>query len=118
MGTEIDKLNDNERYEYLISTVKEKKEIWLLMANEGMYAIFEDNQAKQYIPVWPERKFALEFANDTWKDYKPELMNLNEFKTWLYELKKDEILIAAFPGLNMKTIPIEPDVLIEHLRFQ
>ena len=115
MSIDIDKLSDNERYEYLITSIEEKNEIWLLRANQGMYAIFEDKQEKQYIPVWPERKFALEFVNDSWEDYQPEAMSLKEFKTWLYELKEDKFLIAAFQGLNMKTIPIDPQDMIEHL---
>ena len=100
--------SNNERYEFLIKMVNFKKEIWLLQTEDGLYAMFEDNENKSYIPVWPEKKFAEAFAIDDWDGYVAERMGLGEFLDWMSELKEDEIMIGAFPYEVSNSMGIDP----------
>jgi len=104
----IDELSDNERYDYLIKQAIKNKEIWLLHAIDGLYAMFEDDSENQYIPVWPEKKYADSYAVGDWDGYTAESMVLSEFLDWLQELKDDEIFIGAFPSANSQALSVDP----------
>ncbi len=104
-----------EKYNNFLIKVREKGEIWLLQATEGMFAMIEDNSGQEYMPVWTEKDGAQSFANDDWYGYTPNKMSLFEFMGWLKELDKDQVDIAVSPELSMKTIPIKAGILFEHL---
>ena len=114
---DLNHLPNEERYKYLITTVIETKEIWLLQAKDGLYAMFDDTSNQQYIPVWPGKENAEKHITDEWSDYKPVAMKLFEFANWMTELKTDNVLIGAFPDANMQAIPIDPLEMKEHLQF-
>lgn len=104
----VDKLPDNERYEYLINQAVKNKEVWLLHAIDGLYAMFEDENDFQYIPVWPEKRFADTYAEGDWEGYTSDRMGLGEFIEWLQELKDDNIFIGAFPSANLQALSVDP----------
>jgi hypothetical protein len=108
-------LPDNERYEYLINHAAKHKEVWLLHAVDGLYAMFEDQTGQQYIPVWPEKEYASSYAIDDWDGYSSDRMGLGEFLDWLKELKNDMIFIGVFPDSNFQAIPVDPLVLKQQL---
>ena len=105
---EIQKMSDQERFVYLINTIAEHKEIWLLQSTEGFFAMFEGGDSQSFIPIWPEKELAQSMACDDWDDYKPERMGLGEFLTWMDELKDDGIFIGAFPYSNHKALAVDP----------
>jgi len=107
----ITELTDKERYEYFIEQCIQHKAIWLLQVQEGMYAMFEGDNKKQYIPVWPGQEFADAYATDDWEGYQSERMDLKEFLDWMEELHDDQIFIGVFPGTGMQAIPVEPFLL-------
>lgn len=115
---EIDKilqLPDEQRYKILIEEVKKNKEIWLLQARPGLFAMFEDKKKQEYIPVWPSEAFAENYSKDEWSDYQSEPMKIEELRDWAKELEADDILFAAFPNNNSKAIPIKPTELLKHI---
>ncbi|MFW6218929.1 MAG: DUF2750 domain-containing protein [Bacteroidota bacterium] len=107
--------SDDMRYNAALSDIVNSKILWLLQANEGMFAIMEDDSEKQYIPVWSSEKKAREFATGDWEQYNPEGMSIKEFINWLDELEDDQFMIGAFPDENMKLTPIEPVTFKRHL---
>ena len=104
----IEELSDNDRFEYLITQIIKNREVWLLHAIDGLYAMFEDENEFQYIPVWPEKEFADSHAIGDWDGYTSDRMGLGEFLDWLQELKDDEIYIGAFPSAAMRAISVDP----------
>lgn len=115
-STRVNGLPDTDRYEDFIGMAVKFQAVWLLHASDGLYAMFEDDQEKQYIPVWPERDLAASFAAGEWEGYEPEHMGLQEFIDWMPELKEDEIFIGVFPSEEMQAIPIDPMILRKQLK--
>lgn len=104
----ISGLPDHDRYKYLLNHVAKYKEIWLLKEREGMYAMFEDTSGKSYVPVWPDKECAEQFAVDDWHGYIADRMELKELLEWMNELKEDQVFIGAFPNQNMQAIAVDP----------
>ncbi|HEX2936668.1 MAG TPA: DUF2750 domain-containing protein [Bacteroidales bacterium] len=102
----ISELPDHDRYNYLIHHIAKFKEIWLLKAHDGMYAMFEDEKGNSYIPVWPHQELADEYAIEDWEGYVSERMELGEIMEWMDELQEDQILIGAFPNAQMQALSV------------
>jgi hypothetical protein len=101
-------MDEKSRYEFFISEITTNKEVWLLKAHDGLYAMFEDNNNQTYLPVWPGKSYAEQFASDDWDNYTTESMGLTEFLNWMKELKEHDILIGAFPNENGQSMAIDP----------
>ncbi len=112
----VNELSDQERYEYLLNSISENSELWLLQARPGLFAMFEDKNGQEYIPVWPNEDFASKYSEDDWNDYQAEPMGLAELYEWVNELKEDEVLIAAFPNNKSQAIPLDPVEFGKHVR--
>ena len=110
-----DNTNEN-RYELFISKVKEAGEVWTLVAHEGFYAMFEDENENSLLPVWPDKESADICATDDWADYTPESMVIKEFREWLIELKEDLVLVGVFPGTDHTSYSIDPLQLNKRLK--
>lgn len=104
----ISNKTDQERYIYLVDSILQNKQVWMLQAEDGFFAMFEDNNGQSYIPVWPDKELTMPFAVDDWEGYIPARMGLGEFLNWMDELKNDNIMIGAFPESNMQSLAIDP----------
>jgi hypothetical protein len=102
----ISELPDHDRYNYLIHHIAKFKEVWLLKSHDGMYAMFEDEKGNSYIPVWPHKELADEYAVEDWDGYVAERMELSEIMEWMDELEEDQILIGAFPDAQMQALSV------------
>jgi len=107
---------DKERFDYFIEQAIQQNEIWLLQVQEGLYAMFEDENEQQYIPVWPGEEYAKTYATGDWEGYQSERMDLKEFTDWLQELAEDQIFIGVFPGNGLLAVPIKPIALKKQLK--
>jgi hypothetical protein len=114
----VNELTESERYDYFIDQALMQNEIWLLQAQEGLYAMCEDDNGKQYIPVWPAKEFSDSYATGEWEEYQSERMDLKEFIDWMQELRDDEIFIGVFPDEHMHAIPTDPIKLKKQLKSQ
>jgi len=94
-------LTCEERYDYFLSKVGEEKEIWILVNEDRQFLkIYSEDEQFEYLPVWPESDFALEYSKDA-EDLSPKNISLPEFfKKWIPGLKKDGLEIGVFPGLD------------------
>lgn len=111
-------MSDGERYQYLIDKIIETKKVWLLMAEEEMFAMLEDDNSQEYIPIWPDEKHTKVYIQDDWKEYQSTEMKIYDFINWMKELSDDKIKIAAFPNQNNKIIPIDPLEIKNHLTIE
>jgi hypothetical protein len=109
---------DQDRYQFLIRKIAETKQAWLLQANPGMSAMFEDNNGQEYLPVWPDEESAVRYSEDDWNDYQPEPVSLSELAEWCKELETDLILIAAYPDHKSNAVPLKPLQFISHIRAE
>lgn len=99
---------NQERYKYLIDSILLNKEVWMLQASDGSFAMFEDATGQSYVAVWPDKESTGPFAMDDWEGYIPGRMGLGEFLNWMDELKNDGIMIGAFPNSAMQSLALDP----------
>ncbi len=73
------------------------RQVWLLQAMEGMFAMLEDGSRHSYVPIWESEEKARQAALGDWEDYAVAEMGFSELYVWLRELRRDEIDIAVSP---------------------
>ena len=83
--------------ESFLEVISETRQVWLLEAMTGMFAMLEDGDGNSYIPVWESEELARKAAIEDWEDYKVTEMGFSELAVWLKELSRDEIDIAVSP---------------------
>ena len=83
--------------ENFLNAILETRQVWLLEAREGFFAMLEDNHCDSYIPVWESEEAALKNAVGDWEGYTSANMGFSELEHWLKELADDEIDIAVAP---------------------
>lgn len=89
-------------------------QVWLLQADDGMFALVEDAEGISILPMYASQAMALESAVDDWADYKPEPMPLRELIQWLTEMADDEMYVGIAAGGN-KVIPYPASVMQQEL---
>lgn len=97
-----------KEYNDLINVIAKQKELWLLEAEDGSFAMFEDKNNISYIAVWTGKDIANSQASDDWEGYVPERMGIFEFTDWMPELKTDEIRIGLFGNINSEPFALDP----------
>lgn len=100
--------SNQERYKYLIDSIILNKQVWMLQASDGSFAMFEDTNGQSYVAVWPDKESTVPFTIDDWEGYTPDCMGLGEFLDWMNELKNDGIMIGAFPNSAMQSLALDP----------
>lgn len=99
-----------ERFEYFIRKVTDFSEVWGLFDNG--WATSSDKSGGTAIPFWPEKDFARLCASETWKNYAPRKIGIEDFlDKWLPGMEKDGSLAAVFPTPTDKSVFIEPNRL-------
>lgn len=106
-----------ERLAHFINEVSHRKEIWLLQADSGMFAMLEDDNDQSYLPVWALESEASEAISGDWLHYAPEKMDLREFNQWMHELDEDGILIGVSPDEHGKVLPFKGEDLRKMLEI-
>lgn len=109
-------MTDDERFEQFIRAVSSTEQIWLLQANDGLFAMVEDSAGTSYIPVWSSQVACAEASNEEWSDYAVETMPINEFINWCKELAEDDVKLGIEPDNNGRLLPIEATVFLDILK--
>lgn len=102
----ITRLDAERRYEYLISRICEAKQVWALRDADG-FVVMGDSSGEEYIPVWPDERFASAWASGP---EKPEAIPLEAWtERWLPGLERDRSGVAFFPveGDSGVVVPLD-----------
>ncbi|MGE8533918.1 DUF2750 domain-containing protein [Chryseobacterium sp. 22543] len=108
-------MSEDERYNYFIRKVADFEELWGL--NDDGWALLGDNDDNRIFPVWPEKEFAVLCAVDQWKNYKPEVITLDNFiEKWIPGMTNDKTLVNVFLTPNAKGTVTSPKDLLDYLQ--
>lgn len=109
------KMSEDERYDYFIRKVVDFEELWGL-SDDG-WALLGDNDGNRIFALWPEKEFAVLCSVDQWKDYKPEVITLDNFiEKWIPGMTNDKTLVNVFLTPNAKGTVISPNDLYGELK--
>jgi hypothetical protein len=110
-------LSGEERYDYFLSEVLEEREIWILINSGNRFlSIVSEDDGVAYLPVWPSKEFAVEYAQGS-DDLTPKSISLPDFfKKWVPGLSKDGLEVGVFPGTDKTLWITEPDELKKDLQ--
>jgi hypothetical protein len=90
-------LEGPKRYSHLIKKVADQEEIWSLW-KEGTWALAEDDEEHELVPIWPHSKYASLCAIGVWEGYEPKSIALDAWlNRWIPGMGRDERLVAVFP---------------------
>lgn len=86
-----------EKLKHFLDAILESRNVWLLEAKAGFFAMLEDNDGNSYVPLWESEEMAAKSAGGEWEGYSVTNMGFSELEHWLRELANDEIDIAVSP---------------------
>ena len=98
---ELYDLDCESRYDFTLSQVAEERELWILVnQNNEFLKIYSEDEAFEYLPVWPSESLATFYAQGE-ADLEAKCISLPKFlKDWVPGLTKDKLEIGVFPGLD------------------
>jgi hypothetical protein len=105
-----------ERYGYLIRTVADSEEIWLIQ-DEGKTLTVGDAQDVA-LPVFPEKEFAEMLLSDDWQNCDVSCISIYEFLDGLDDLQKQQIKLAGFPNSNLNAVMVSAEEMKDHLLYE
>ena len=112
---EVQKLDQQKRFQYLCKEVNKQQEIWLLIDEHG--CVMLNTEDEDCIPVWPNKEFAEDWATEEWSHCKPECIDLKKWhQRWTPGLAEDELSIVAFPDKALNGLVLFPDEFEQELR--
>jgi hypothetical protein len=106
---------ENEALERFFEIVVGQHGAWLLQADDGLFAMTEDQSRNSYLPLYATEQEAKEAAVDEWAAYLPERMDLRELINWLGDLKDDGMKVGVALNNQGKLLPFEAEQLQEIL---
>ena len=105
---DIQNLDAQKRYNYLLKEVVKNTQIWLLVDEHG--CVMLNSEDEDCVPVWPNEEFALAWATDEWSHCKAEAISLNKWHSrWTHGLEDDELALVIFPDQNSEGLIFFPD---------
>ena len=85
----------SKKYKYFINKVVDEGVLWSLY-DDG-WAISQDEDGKNFIPLWPDNDFALNNAKDNWLFYKPKSIQVYDFiNQYIDELINNKMSVSIF----------------------
>lgn len=107
-----------KRFNHFISKITDWEEVWALKSIDG-FATLGDNENHICIPLWPHSEYATALAKDSWSNFRPESIDIENFiNKWIPGMIKDEYWVAVFPTPSQKGIIISPSALYEVLSIE
>lgn len=107
-------LSADERHDYFVEKILEGGQVWTLGSDRGMVMMSSDGE--EVLPVWPHPDFAAAWASHDWSDCEPVPIELDAWlERWLPGMKRDEVVLAIFPGAGEDTMVVDAAELEETL---
>jgi hypothetical protein len=104
-----------ERYSYFIRRVAEFEELWTLR-NEEEFVLDTDEEGREVVPVWPDRRFAEANADSAWEDTVAFKIDLDRWlAAWTPSLETEVRRVAVFPLASDLGVIVSPEQLAEDL---
>ncbi|WP_022942589.1 DUF2750 domain-containing protein [Psychromonas hadalis] len=114
---DIQKLDAQKRYNYLLKEVVKNRQIWLLVDEHG--CVMLNSEDEDCVPVWPNEEFALAWATDEWSHCTAESISLEKWHNrWTHGLEDDELALVIFPDQNSEGLIFFPDEFDFELKKQ
>lgn len=107
--------DQNEKLEHILEEIIVKRELWLLQADAGQYALLGDDTGRSFMPVWSSISEAENAIADEWNGYEVVSMSITEFIGWLGELHEDQVYLGFNPDENNKILALDALGLKEYL---
>jgi len=113
----IFKLSCEERYDYFLNKLADWQELWILVNEDKQFLkIFSEEDALEYVPVWPHPDFAVAYVGDSGEPLTPKRILLSDFfDRWVSGLQRDELEVGVFPSLDKTVWMTAPSELQEDL---
>ena len=104
------------RYKYLVKRAADWQELWSLHSADG-WVVGEDDDGREFIPVWPHPRFAESETNAVWADATPEPIEVHDWiDSWTTDLVHDKRLVGIFPVAGQENAVMEPWAFATDLR--
>ena len=99
------------RYEYFLQRVADEGIVWSLGSESG-WVLDGDEHGREYVPAWPEERFAAACVGGNWQGTEPRGIELTEWRErWTPGMIADQRLVAVFPTPAGKAISVDPQLL-------
>lgn len=107
-------LPGSKRYDYFVKKVADENTIWSLW--QSGWALAEDSDQRQVVPIWPHAQFAEICARGEWANYTALPIEMDAWvQRWLPGIEKDSRLLAIFPTTADRGIVVAPSKLASDL---
>jgi hypothetical protein len=107
----VSSLPPAERYEHFVKRVADWEEVWTLRSPDG-FALADDGDGRELVPVWPHPDYAGACACGAWADYLPDMISPARFREkWLPGIERDARAVSVFP------VPAGPGIVSEAPRL-
>lgn len=104
-----------DRYAYFVRRVAEREVLWTLR-NEEDFVVFTDDERRELLPVWPDRRFAEACSQTSSDETQPFKIDLDRWlAAWTPSMETEGRLIAVFPLPNDQGVVVSPGQLADDL---
>jgi hypothetical protein len=92
---ELQTLNAQARYDYLLAQAAELQTLWILVGDGG--SVLLSNSGQECVPVWPSEQLAESHINGDWEDCKCHAISVDDWLVrWTEGLTEDGFSVAGF----------------------
>lgn len=93
---QVTNLQPEARFDYMLSTMLEKQQLWGLFGKNGWLMLKADDD--ECLPVWPHEAFAKAWEKNDFPDCEPKAIPFADFQEkWLPGMKQAKHMILVFP---------------------
>lgn len=93
---EVTKLSPEQRFDYLLNSIKTTGKIWGLLGKNGWVMVESGNEL--CLPIWSHPEFVVAWERDDFPECEPASIDIDDFiEKWAPGLDKNNTLLLIFP---------------------